>query len=277
MAKIETADQLAAACKKVAQSYKTLYVNGAFGWPMTASNKNRAINHSNSKARAYNSQYARKSKINAAGPDTFGMDCVCMIKALLWGWNGDQTKIYGGATYCSNGVPDIGADQMMKVCSEVSTDFSTIEVGEAVWLSGHIGIYIGDGLAVECTYRWEDGVQITAVHNIGTKTGYNGRKWTKHGKLPYVTYTGKAETEGEGCTLTLRSLKRGCKGEDVRALQILLKGRGYNGSMNTPDGVFGPNTEGAVKLYQKAEGLTVDGIAGPATLGSLLGCKEDTA
>lgn len=274
MAKITTAAQLAAKCKEVAQNYKTLYVLGAFGWPMTAKNKTRALNHSNSRARVYNSKTARKVKINAAGPDTFGFDCVCMIKALLWGWNGNQAKTYGGAVYKANDVPDIGADQMISACSGVSTDFSTIEVGEAVWFTGHIGVYIGDGLAVECTPRWKDGVQITAVHNIGKKTGYNGRKWTKHGKLPYVTYTGAAEkTDEEGYTMTMRNLKRGCKGEDVRALQILLKGRGYNGNMNKPDGVFGPNTEGAVKLYQKAKGLTVDGIAGPITMGSLIGVE----
>ena len=28
----------------------------------------------------------------------------------------------------------------------------------------------------------------TAVGNIGNKAGYNSRKWTKHGKLPYITY-----------------------------------------------------------------------------------------
>lgn len=63
-------------------------------------------------------------------------------------------------------------------------------IGEAVWMSGHIGIYIGDGLAVECTPKWENKVQITAVGNIGSKAGYNTRTWTKHGKLPYVDYTG---------------------------------------------------------------------------------------
>jgi hypothetical protein len=31
-------------------------------------------------------------------------------------------------------------------------------------------------------------VQITAVGNIGTKSGYKSRKWTKHGKLPYIEY-----------------------------------------------------------------------------------------
>lgn len=72
-------------------------------------------------------------------------------------------------------------------------------------------------------------------------------------------------------SLTLRKLKKGCTGEDVRALQILLSGRGYNGNMHTPDGKFGANTEGAVKLYQKAKGLTVDGIVGQKTMASLLG------
>ncbi len=81
------------------------------------------------------------------------------------------------------------------------------------------------------------------------------------------------EKEVEGYTMNMRNLKRGSRGEDVRALQILLAGRGYNGKMNKPDGIFGPNTEGAVKLYQKAKGLAVDGIAGPKTLGELLGSK----
>lgn len=55
-------------------------------------------------------------------------------------------------------------------------------------MPGHWGLYIGDGLAVECTPIWGNGVQITAVLNIGSKSGYNVRRWTKHGKLPWVEY-----------------------------------------------------------------------------------------
>ena len=47
---------------------------------------------------------------------------------------------------------------------------------------------IGNGLAVECSPRWANNVQITAVGNIGKKNGYNTRMWKKHGHLPYVTY-----------------------------------------------------------------------------------------
>ena len=182
-----TNKELAAKLINVAKNYKTLYVMGCFGAPMTASNKKRYTqNHS------YNRQPERTAMINAASADTFGFDCVCLIKGLLWGWNGNKNAVYGGATYTLNGVPDIGADQMIKVCKNVTTDFSKIEVGEAVWLEGHIGVYVGDGLAVECTPRWANKVQLTACNR--NVSGYNRRNWTKHGKLPYVEYVADATT-----------------------------------------------------------------------------------
>ena len=143
---IKTNIELATAAKNVATNYKTLYVMGCFGAPMTEKNKTRWINNY-----SYNSRSDRKPKIQAASSDTFGFDCVCFIKGLLWGWDGDTNHVYGGAEYKSNGVPDIDADQMIKVCTGVSTDFSNIEVGEMVWMPGHCGIYIGDGKAVEST------------------------------------------------------------------------------------------------------------------------------
>lgn len=56
-------------------------------------------------------------------------------------------------------------------------------------------------------------------------------------------------------------LKKGDKGENVKALQKAL--------CLTADGIFGANTEAAVKKYQKSKGLTVDGIVGSATLKAL--------
>lgn len=182
MAKMK-ASEFVRRLKDVATNYKTLYVMGCFGAPLTAANKKRYTNN-----HEYNKRPARTKLINAASEDTFGFDCVCLLKGVLWGWCGDKTRSYGGASYAVNGVPDIGADSMIKVCSGVSTDFSHVEVGEALWCSGHIGVYIGDGLGVECTPAWKNKVQITAVSNIGAKAGYNARKWTKHGKLPYIEY-----------------------------------------------------------------------------------------
>lgn len=178
--------ELAKTAKKIADDYKSLYVYGCFGAPMTVSNKKRYCNHTD-----YNKKPERTAMINAASTDTFGFDCVGLIKGILWGWTGAKNKTYGGATYASNGVPDIGADTMIKKCKGLSTDFSKIEVGEAVWTTGHIGIYIGNGLAVESTPRWKNGVQITACNC--KVTGYNRRDWKKHGKLPYIEYV-KEET-----------------------------------------------------------------------------------
>jgi len=175
--------------KKIATDYKTLYVLGCFGAPMTAANKKR-----------YTSNYAynrdRAAMINAASADTFGFDCVCLIKGVLWGWKGDKNAEYGGAKYNSNGVPDISEDAMINLCSGVSYDFTNVEPGEAVWMPGHIGVYIGDGLAVECTPKWKNKVQITACNC--DKSGYNRRNWSKHGKLPYITYVKPGDVNGDG-------------------------------------------------------------------------------
>lgn len=171
----------------IANHYKTLYVMGCFGAPLNSANVDRwCTNH------AYNKQSSRTAMIRGVAnktPRVFGFDCVNLIKGVLWGWSGDPNKAYGGATYGSNGVPDINADSMIVKCSGVSTTkWNTLIPGEALWLPGHIGVYIGNGLAVECTPSWKNGVQITAVGNIGAKSGYPTRTWQKHGRLPYVEY-----------------------------------------------------------------------------------------
>jgi len=188
-----TARELVSRALDIARNYSTLYVMGCFGAPLAGRNVDRYCkNHS------YNRRPERQKMIRAAAdrdPPVYGFDCVCLIKAILWGWNGDPSKTYGGAVYNSNGVPDIGANQMIRVCSKVSTDFRGIVPGAVVWMEGHIGIYAGDGLAVECSPKWDNCVQITAVGDIGKKSGYNTRTWTKWGLLPYVDYDSREEVE----------------------------------------------------------------------------------
>lgn len=172
--------------QNIVNNYKTLYVMGCFGAPLTGGNVQRyCTNHS------YNKQAARTAMIKAAAnqnPPVFGFDCVCMIKGVLWGWCGDASRTYGGAGYAVNGVPDIGADTMITKCTGLSTDFGNIIPGEAVWVKGHIGVYIGGGKVIECSPAFKNCVQVTACLNIGQISGMNGRRWTKHGKLPYITY-----------------------------------------------------------------------------------------
>ncbi len=61
--------------------------------------------------------------------------------------------------------------------------------------------------------------------------------------------------------------KRGSRGTEVRNIQQRLKNWGYN--VGAVDGVYGAKTEAAVKKFQRNNGLTPDGIAGPATLAKI--------
>lgn len=61
--------------------------------------------------------------------------------------------------------------------------------------------------------------------------------------------------------------KIGSRGSEVKAIQEKLKERGiYTGSI---DGIYGKGTSDAVKKFQKQQGLTADGVAGPQTLKKL--------
>jgi spore cortex-lytic enzyme len=62
-------------------------------------------------------------------------------------------------------------------------------------------------------------------------------------------------------------IKAGSNVGDVKAVQSKLKQWGYYGG--AVDGVYGSKTTAAVKLFQKKNSLTPDGIAGPATLGKM--------
>jgi peptidoglycan hydrolase-like protein with peptidoglycan-binding domain len=58
-------------------------------------------------------------------------------------------------------------------------------------------------------------------------------------------------------------LKQGASGEVVKQLQSALKDLGYDAG--AVDGKFGAQTERAVKAFQKAQGITVDGVVGDIT------------
>ena len=82
------------------------------------------------------------------------------------------------------------------------------------------------------------------------------------------TETAKAD---DVCTLELKVLRKGSKGNTVKAMQTLLIGYGYFCGGYGADGSFGSGTESALRSYQQAKGLGVDGICGPKTWAKLLG------
>lgn len=254
--------------KDAATKYKTLYVYGCFGAPLNDKNKKRYCNNTD-----YNKNPTRTKMIMAASADTFGFDCVCFIKGILWGWNGDKTKTYGGAIYASNGVPDISANSFFKTCTNISTDFSKIQVGEAVWIDGHIGVYIGNGQVVECTPKFENKVQITNLANVGNNKG-NYRTWIKHGKIKFIDYTEEKPVKiffpAKGY------FKTGDTHANVGKIAKFLYDKFPQFTPKAALGnYYGPNITKAVKEFQKFAKTNgqyndvIDGYTGPKTLKAL--------
>ncbi|NEQ75801.1 MAG: peptidoglycan-binding protein [Okeania sp. SIO2C9] len=63
------------------------------------------------------------------------------------------------------------------------------------------------------------------------------------------------------------TIGRGSSSDDVKRLQMILNEMGYS---LVVDGMFGSNTEAAVKRFQKNSRLEVDGIVGPLTWYALM-------
>ncbi len=169
----------------VANNYKTVYMMGTFGAPVS---EHLILQ----KVKQYPQNYSagRQSLLRGKIPDApWAFDCVGLIKGILWGWTADASKTFGGAKYRSNDVPDICANTMANRCVQRKQTMEDILPGEAVYMDRHIGIYVGDGKVVESTLTGKyDGVVITDL---------TYRKWVGHGKLPWITYEAKEEKEPE--------------------------------------------------------------------------------
>ena len=240
---------------EIATTKKTVYAWGMFGATITKSSVQ-------GKAKQYPSWYTENkiatvfAPLYGSNPPVWGFDCIGLVKGVLWGWEGDETKTYGGAVYASQGVSDLSADAMIGRCTDVSTDMNNIAVGEYLWMKGHCGIYIGNGRVVESSPKWLNGVQVTAL---------TARTWQKHGKLPWIEYS--VEEVKNVVNIELSVLRKGSKGEQVKTLQRLLNAFGEKLDV---DGSFGNLTQSALKSYQKAQNLVVDGICGEKSWSSLL-------
>ena len=68
-------------------------------------------------------------------------------------------------------------------------------------------------------------------------------------------------------------LRRGSRGAEVEQLQADLVALGYD--PGPVDGIFGGGTESAVKAFQSARGLSVDGLVGDQTRAALAEAKQE--
>ncbi len=98
------------------------------------------------------------------------------------------------------------------------------------------------------------------------------KKWKTefHNKL--ITQTQSSTKKKYAGTFPIGTLKKGSKGIQVKNLQKFLNWYGnYNLKV---DGNFGSATEKALKIFQKATGLTADGIYGPKSLAKAKAIKK---
>ena len=226
--------------------------------------------------------YAQKKKqypgyyTAADFPSQYGQkvhDCVGLIKGYLWCDSPDGYPKY-------NGAQDVAVDGLYRKCSRKGSITTLPEApGVCVFMAnmGHVGVYIGNGEVVEAM-----------GHAYGVvRTKVAGRGWAYWGMPEWIDYGGENTSsdaadaappspQGEGFALNFRILREGCVGDDVRALQLMLKARGYQcgnygANGDGADGDFGASTKTKLISYQRVNGLEPDGEAGPDTMSALLG------
>ena len=107
----------------------------------------------------------------------------------------------------------------------------------------------------------------TSSGNAGSQSNGDGvyrRYRTRSQIAKAIRPAYEAETSGGGtCNVTVQEVKNGSKGGSVYVLQAFLKSKGYY--TGKVDGEAGSLTEKAIKAFQKAMGLSQDGIAGTNT------------
>lgn len=178
---------------------------------------------------------------------------------FVWAYKQLGDSIYHG----SNTIWNKYCSKQGKLKDGQRCDGIALRPGTAVFLLDetgrhHIGLFVGNDTVIEAK---------------GTKWGVVTSKpdhWDEWGELSAVDYS---EYPEEVIPLIRPTLKKGDRGDEVKALQTLLNRLGY---ILDVDGAFGSKTEEAVKDFQRQNGLTVDGIVGPKTWTALDNMDSDS-
>lgn len=202
------------------------------------------------------------------------MDCIGMIKGFFWtnGGQGVLDYINGGAKftnkYASNGCPDKSANGMLEWLKKQGCKNGKIATlpdvpGILLFSSGHVGVYIGGGYAVEAR-----------GFNYGVvKTKVKSRSWTEWAYLPESLL----KYDGGVAPVAQAGLSKGDYGSAVTEMQkLLLKWNEYCLPEWGADGDFGTETQTAVMAFQRERGLPVTGVYDEATRSALQNLKHIT-
>lgn len=176
---MKTAKQLVEYVKKKAAEPKTIYVLGSFGQILTTAFLNQKCRQLawNEQNRIILQQYTDQ------GYQAF--DCCGLIKAFLWDDNPANYK-----------VAEDENEATMLARAKVKGKIASLpeRPGTLVFMSGHVGVYIGNGEVVECTPS-------ESLGGWGVlTTKLNGRGWTDWAEYACISYDKPAGWQQvEGC------------------------------------------------------------------------------
>lgn len=133
----------------------------------------------------------------------------------------------------------------------------------------HTGLHIGGGQIIHCSagVQWGDTSDKAWTHYAIPAGLYAAAEIAAAGKPE----PGKPDSD-KPVESVVFNLRRGSRGSEVTKLQTSLNALGYD--CGIADGIFGAKTEAAVRAFQQANALKVDGIAGRDTQAALYAAES---
>lgn len=207
------------------------------------------------------------------GPD---YDCSSFV-ITAWQQAGVPVRS-SGASYTGNMLPVFLRCGFRDVTKQVNLATGKgLQKGDVLLNTAHHAeLYVGNGQCVKAGSNEHGGATGGASGDQTGReicvSGYYNYPWDH--VLRYMggetnTSSGAAAASADGIVLPL--LRRGSRGESVKAMQAVLIADGCDCGPDGADGDFGPATEAALRRYQAENGLDADGVCGDMSWKKLLG------
>lgn len=144
-------------------------------------------------------------------------------------------------------------------------DWGDNGVGDNKGWADHVGIVekVAGSIITVIEGNYKDAVSRRTI-------GVNARNIRGYAVPKYEVEKSTNNSTSNSISVSLTQLKRGSTGKQVKTLQCILVGYGYEIGTDPIDGSFGGKTDAGVRQYQKNHNLTVDGVVGQQTWTSLL-------
>lgn len=175
---------------------------------------------------------------------------------------------------CQTGPYGAGCAYSAKYYQQAGRFDTTPQIGDQIFFKDSSGTACHTGIvyAVDKSYVYTiEGNTSSANGVIANGGGVFQKKYSlNYNRILGYGHPAYDIAKGGTCTMELNVLRKGSKGNSVKALQILLIGNGYSCGAAGADGDFGTGTHNAVIKFQSAKKIGADGIVGVQTWNKLL-------